>query len=801
MDRPASRTAGKVWTRAPLLWASSAFRSPPGANMRRVARGILAAVGLVGAWAPAHAGHGVAHYPSYYPHEIRIDVVDAGTAATLFENKALHAYVGSAPNFGGNAPAHVKFVESLDSLLILEINPASKAFGPGANRCAAARRVLAALPQAAPGFVFHPHPVTPFHADYLHHLDRIDEAKAALRTQRPITGPLKFRAKGRRAQGLVQSRWTPAGEAGEDWDASLEEVPLRELMAAGGVPFNGRLGPPWMKQGWFQANRLLASAVRDPEQRRTAEAIYERLVRARYTDLAERVNLQRSLIENLTRGCDRMVAGYTVRREFFSDEFSTGVENIAFDSQLGLNSPVFVRTVKLKDFPWNGWLRLGVGRRPEAAWNPVAGFSDAAGRLVWSALADPALIPLPYNASWVPNRTDFTLTRPEGQSGGVIVPPDAVLPEAGTGALRPVGKRKFAAAKIVYRVIASPFNDGTEMEIADLLYPFIMAYRWGVRANPDDRAYDPSIEPAARTLRGRLMGVRAVRVEQQIKPIAPGFDIVQRTPVVEVYVTDVPGDSQQVAALAPPWGGVPWHLLALMEQAVERGYAAFSKQEAARRGVAWLDLARDPTLRQRLSSLIEEFERDGYRPAALADLVTAEAARARWRALREFVRESGHLLVTNGPYRLKEWNRNSVVVQAVREATYPMGFGTFDRYVHPPRGIIRKIGREADRVAIRVEVEMMVRDQRSYKTVHEPLTRETSRGLYGVLVVSRELVIGPNGRVVSAGKMRWAEDGRFVVDLPKHMPSGRYTVLAAIYLDGNSLNPSTGVLRFQADGS
>jgi hypothetical protein len=98
------------------------------------------------------------------------------------------------------------------------------------------------------------------------------------------------------------------------------------------------------------------------------------------------------------------VAGYTVKKEYFNAEFSAGIENVGFDSLAGLNSPVFLRTVKLKDFPWNGWLRLGIGTRPEAAWNPIAGFGDPAGRLIWSAIGDPAAFPEPYGEGWVLNR-------------------------------------------------------------------------------------------------------------------------------------------------------------------------------------------------------------------------------------------------------------------------------------------------------------------------------------------------------------------------------------------------------------
>ena len=77
--------------------------------------------------------------------------------------------------------------------------------------------------------------------------------------------------------------------------------------------------------------------------------------------------------------------------------FSAGIENIAYDSVTGFNSPMFIRTVKLKDFPWNGWLALGLDAAPKAAWNPIAGFTDPFGRLMWFAVGDPAVIPSPYD--------------------------------------------------------------------------------------------------------------------------------------------------------------------------------------------------------------------------------------------------------------------------------------------------------------------------------------------------------------------------------------------------------------------
>jgi hypothetical protein len=299
-------------------------------------------------------------------------------------------------------------VESLGSYLTLHFNPASARLDNEAARCAAARNVARAIAGAAEGFVFHPYPVTPYHPDYLQHADLAEAEKARYanapaQAQRPGPVPLRVRAKGPVAVGLVPAKWRAAGT---EWDAALEEVDVGELMAARAVALNGWLGPPWLKEGWSHAFALLAETVSDGSARSAADRMAGQLRAGAYKSAEEKLNLERALVRTLARGCDRAVVGYTVKREYFNSEFSAGVENIAYDSETGLNSPLFIRTVKLKDFPWNGWLRLGVSAKPSAAWNPVAGFTDPAGRLLWFALGDPAFLPEPYGRGWGPNRVE-----------------------------------------------------------------------------------------------------------------------------------------------------------------------------------------------------------------------------------------------------------------------------------------------------------------------------------------------------------------------------------------------------------
>jgi hypothetical protein len=345
----------------------------------------------------ARGGHELPVYPSYYPHEIAIATTPPERAPDLLRDATLQAYLGAEPRFPSPAPTSIRAVESLGSFVIVRINPTVDE----RSACAIVETIVRDMADKT-GFVFHPYPVTPLHGDYLYHVDRAEAAKARLLGAPAALAPpsLMITASGALAD-LVHPDWLAKGS---DWDVAVEEIDAAELVAASTTSLNGWLGPPWVKSGWFHAQRVLADATDDAEAKHRTEAIVQRLEAGDYRDAVERVNLERELVATLTDGCRKRVAGYTIKRQYFSAEFTNGIENIGFDSIEGLNSPIFIRTVKLKDFPWNGWLKLGIDGRPGAAWNPIGGFGDGFGRLLWSAIGDPALFSAPYDSSWMLNR-------------------------------------------------------------------------------------------------------------------------------------------------------------------------------------------------------------------------------------------------------------------------------------------------------------------------------------------------------------------------------------------------------------
>ncbi|MFB9266038.1 hypothetical protein ACFFWD_23260 [Bradyrhizobium erythrophlei] len=367
---------------------------------RRVTFGfLLSALTVTGA---VRAGHELPVYPSYYPHEIEIRTIASDAAESQLQQSKIHAYLGSELRLSGSTPDLIGAVESLGSLVTVRINPKSP-YATDATTCAAAHAVARKISSNNPDVILHPYPITPLHGDYLYHADLAETAKRRLLSDTeafPTIRDLKLKAADAAAKRLLG---TEKAAPESDWDAEIGEISLPELVASAMTVINGWLVPPVARSGWYQAYLVLHDAI-DAGTKERVEADLQRIQSGDFTDPVDRINLERALVTALIGDCRHVVVGYTLKREYFNIEFSAGIENIAFDSITGLNAAIFLRTVKLKDFPWNGWLRLGIDAQPASAWNPITGFSDRFGQLMWSAVADPALLPSPYDQAWMANR-------------------------------------------------------------------------------------------------------------------------------------------------------------------------------------------------------------------------------------------------------------------------------------------------------------------------------------------------------------------------------------------------------------
>jgi hypothetical protein len=696
----------------------------------------------------AHAGHEFPLYPSFYPQEITVEALDAQAAALRFAKGTLHAYAAGQITVKLDR-AKTGNVASLGGYVVLTFDRRAPQFADRAARCATTPGLKGAL---AEGQLWHPYPVTPFHADYLHHADRAAAARAAVAAQKDAKPPGK-----------------------------LELVDAGALAAQAGTRYNGWLAPPWSRRGWFHAYLLLAPAVSDVAARARIEDAALRLMRGAHPDLRERIERERELVALLQSGCERVVLGYTVRREHYWADYSQGVENVGYDALEGLASAIFPRTVKLRDFPWNGWLNVAAPAAPSDAWNPVAGgFGDAFGRLVWWALGDPAFLPSPHGSGWIENRVSVS----DAKTGPPLaVPEDALLPEAGSGRLVPAGRGKTATTRIVYRVRNSAFHDGTPMSAADLLYAYAFAAAWGA-----GDASDPGVAQATALAREQLRGVRLLRVETET--LAFGEDkLSYEVPVVEVYL-DAAGTAD-AATIAPPWTNLPWHLLALLEEGARRGQFAFSPAGARRRAVPELDAVRDAAIVRRLADLARELEARAYVPPALAQYAGASEARQRYRRLREFHAAHGHWLVTNGPYLLSRWDGTEAVLAVFRDPSYPKGIGSFNAYAAPLKAHVTRIERFDYGAEVRTEIEWLERLGRDVRVVRGSFAQRLAEQLASAAPppapVCRYVLIGPDGAVAAVDAVRADASGTCRLKLTRpagqSTPGGGRLVLGAVLED------------------
>jgi hypothetical protein len=370
----------------------------------------------------------------------------------------------------------------------------------------------------------------------------------------------------------------------------------------------------------------------------------------------------------------------------------------------------------------------------------------------------------------------------------LTIPEDALLPEPGTGRLQPVGPGRSARSKLTYRVLGSAFHDGTRTTFADLLYAYMFAYRWAVRGDVEAQ-FDPAVAAATAPLRQRLAAVRVSGVDTASKSFRIGdVNFIRELFAIDVYADMPPEDPEQDAVFAPPWSTLPWHLMVLMEEAVGRGWAAFSQAEAARRGVEWLDLVRSDEIKTRLAALVDQFERKAFRPEILQALVSADDARKRWAALSAFYRSHGHFLVTNGPYQLKSWSGESASLEVFRDLSYPLGVGSYDTYAIPRRGYVANVERQDGGLRLSADIEIVMKFMRDYQIVRQPMRLVDATVRKRAAPECRYVVMDASGRIAHVGVSLPREDLTFVVELDDRLPAGQYTVMAEILVNGNATN-------------
>ena len=105
--------------------------------------------------------------------------------------------------------------------------------------------------------------------------------------------------------------------------------------------------------------------------------------------------------------------------------------------------------------------------------------------------------------------------------------------------------------KLTYRVLGSAFHDGTKTGVADLLYAYIFAYRWGTQNDASNGHYDPYVDSTTASMRRQLAGLRAIGSDAVSRSFRIGdVNFVRELFTIEVYATTAPDSERRGRGIA-----------------------------------------------------------------------------------------------------------------------------------------------------------------------------------------------------------------------------------------------------------
>jgi len=87
--------------------------------------------------------------------------------------------------------------------------------------------------------------------------------------------------------------------------------------------------------------------------------------------------------------------------------------------------------------------------------------------------------------------------------------------------------------------------------------------------------------------------------------------------------------------------------------------------------------------------------------------------------------------------------------------------------------------------------------QADRQVVREPLRAAADLRPVGDIPLCRYVVLSPAGHVAGTGAAAYAGNGLFRVELPQDLAPGLYTVVIALYLDENYVNPEIKMVPYR----
>lgn len=299
-------------------------------------------------------------------------------------------------------------------------------------------------------------------------------------------------------------------------------------------------------------------------------------------------------------------------------------------------------------------LKVGMKQIYQGAWNPIGGFNDFYSRKVWDCVSDPATFTHPHTGEIIPVRASWKVET-MGPRGKLKVPAEAIVWDPYKEEWKNVGEGVMATSKVTFDLKYSNWHHGIPMRMSDILYGIYFFFEWGTNEGKNDPTFDPEYTSRVESMVKTFKGIKFLNENK-----------------VEVYVDYWHFDDSFIADYASVWASMPWEIMAAMEKVVLDKKFAFSNSASKALNLEWLSLIIKSNAEEIKKALIE-FKSIKAIPKPLQGFITLEEAIKRYESSINWINTYGHAIISNGPFRLVEYNpeARTITIEAFNDPSYP----------------------------------------------------------------------------------------------------------------------------------
>jgi len=461
---------------------------------------------------------------------------------------------------------------------------------------------------------------------------------------------------------------------------------------------------------------------------------------------------------------------YVVNKERFNNRMCYGLGD-GLNRWSMITADIKDKILKITEFSAKGALFM-------SAWDPIGteGFNDVYSLVIAQPLSDGGAFESPASAISMPLRTiphdiETKLHKEDDEIvGDISVPANAIKYDSAKKEWYQVGPGVNSISKCNYSFLLGNFHNGQPVDITNFLYAEAFIEEWINQDGEDDKYYDAAYE-------------NAHRPDQETKH---GWLLNPDGTITTYFDYHFPPSEERVASNGAPStsvGGVilPWEIFEALAELVTAGSESgvvysFTPSE----GVEQVDILRSSCVKDIRAKLIEMISKN-HVPISLKDYITAEEAKAGYKAVIKWIDEKGHAFIGNGPFYMEKYDpaTNFIELNAFRDPEYPFTPDYWPKVFATTTVRIDSV--DVPVIHFRaMQEDLMIKVEVSEVLYPEGTTRIAENGEVTIMLITPKEELSYKAKFLGSGLF----EAVIPADVIKDLEEGSYTILISASIEG-----------------